>query len=170
MHISSNKKPIKKVTASVKILDDDDVHTVLEEIMTSDDCENVVNYSYSQAGTFYEEVFWDSYTFWDINSNESAEDMVDAFYSGKDLDSGEDHADPGKQYFRRDDTYGSVDSTDYPGDIYLDELLDDIIDYIIDNIDAADDMDLSEDVMEAIGNYKEDSDDEDEEDEDSEEE
>ena len=157
MHISSKKKSVEsseKITAAVRITDENDLREVLMAEMEADDCESVVNYAVSKDGTFQDEEFFDSYTFWDIYSNDSAEEMVKAFYEGDDLDSNERHANPDRDYFRMDATYGSIESTNDPGEFYKDEMLDDIVEYIIDNIDYVNSMDLSDEIMEIIDNYR----------------
>lgn len=168
MHISNKKSDHKNITASVRITDEDDLKAVLEEVLTPDDCEAIVNYGQSDSGYFDTDAFWDSSNFWVVYENVPAEDMVDGFYSGTNLDADEDHANPNHNYFRYD-RYGSyVESTDYPGDIYKSEILDDIINYIIDNVDSIylnDNIELSEDVVDAIELYQEHLDDEDSEEE-----
>lgn len=105
----------------------------------------------SETGDFIDDVFMNADDFFDLNSKANSKDFVMEFYNGEDLDSGEDHANPGRKYFRRDSN-NSIQSTDHPESIYEDELLDDVINYILDNLD---DTYYPDDILDILNKYVE---------------
>lgn len=142
MKISSNKK--SKITAS----DTDnlsDLKNQINDALTDDICEEIVNLAYSEDGTFADEAFIEADTFWDIHSSDEPQDMVLKFFNGEDLD-GRGPANPNRDYFRYN-KYENVESTDYPGEIYMDQLSDEIVNYVMEHLD---DREYPDDIQEII--------------------
>lgn len=106
----------------------------------------------SETGDFIDDVFMDADDFFDLNSKTDSKDFVKDFYNGEDLDSGKEHANPDRKYFRRDSA-NYIQSTNDPESIYEDEMLDDVIDYILDNLDATY---YPDDILDIITHYSED--------------
>ena len=122
----------------------------LKEILDEDLCVDVVNIGYSNDNEFTDSAFIEADVFWDIHSNDDAFEIVKHFFDGEDLDSNTStSANPNREYFRQD-KHEDVESTDYPGDIYIAEILDDIIDYIIDH---QEDRTFPEDIQDVLDNY-----------------
>ena len=148
MKITSNIR--KNVVSARSIKSSAALHRELKEILDEDLCVDVVNIGYSNDDEFADVVFIEAEVFWDIHSNDDAFELVKHFYDGADLDSNTaESANPNSEYFRQDKDE-DVESTDYPGDIYMDEILDDIIDYIIEH---QNDRTFPEDIQEVLDNY-----------------
>ena len=152
MKISSSKKS-KIMSADNGNLSD--LKKQIKDALTDNICEEIVNLAYSEDGIFEKEIFTDSDTFWDIYSNEEPQDMVLKFFNGEDLD-GRGQANPSRDYFRYDN-YENVESTDYPGEIYLDQLDDEIVDYVMEHLD---DREFPDDIQDIIDKYLADSEEE----------
>lgn len=130
----------------------------IKKALTDELCVDLVNLAYSEDDLFSDEAFIEAEIFWDTHSNDDVQDMVLKFFNGEDLDS-KGPANPNRDYFRFD-KYENIESTDYPGDIYLDQLKDEITDYVMDHLD---DRDFPDDIQEVIDNYQDDNYQEDEE-------
>jgi hypothetical protein len=132
------------------IVTEKDLRRVIEDIISPETCFEIVSIIYSATGKFSNDVFIESDIFFDdILGNVDPFEIARSFYAGRDLDKGKEHANPNAEYFRlnkRDD----VESTDYPGDIYYEELTDDIIDFIMDNLE---DYEYPDDIQEVIDEY-----------------
>ena len=147
MKISAKKKAI---TAAVR-MSEDDLRLALEEALDSDECEEIVNAAYGYSDYFTDACFMDMNEFFAVHlDNMEPLDAVKEFWDGDDLD-GDDHANPYKDYARYDSN-GNVETTDYPGDVYYNDLLDDIIDYIVENYDSRYD-EFPDDIQELIDQY-----------------
>lgn len=148
MKVTSNIR--KNIVSARSIKSSAALRRELEEILDEDLCVEVVNIGYSNDDEFADAVFIEAEVFWDIHSNDDAFELVKHFYDGVDLDSNtSDSANPNSEYFRLDKDE-DVESTDYPGDIYMDEILDGIIDYIIEH---QNDRTFPEDIQEVLNNY-----------------
>lgn len=150
------------IEESTEITADDDVEEVEEWADNIEDAlrselsygkllEETLQAISSETGDFIEQVFMSADDFFELNSKADVKQFVMDFYNGYDLDSREDHANPNRKYFRRDDK-NHIESTNYPQDVYLDEALDDVIDHILDNLD---DRYYPQDVLEIIDHYTE---------------
>lgn len=104
--------------------------TSLKDLLSDDPdlMMDVVHTIYSEAGEFESDVFLDADAFYETLSKEAPEDIVLKFFNGKDLDS-KGPANPNREYFRFN-KYENVESTNYPGDIYIDKILNDVCKYI----------------------------------------
>ena len=104
--------------------------TSLKDLLSDDPdlMMDVVHTIYSEAGEFESDVFLDADAFYETLSKEAPEDIVLKFFNGKDLDS-KGPANPNREYFRLN-KYANVESTNYPGDIYIDKILNDVCKYI----------------------------------------
>lgn len=145
MKITSNKK--NKIFAS----DSDnlsDLRKELKDILNEDICTEIVDMAYSEDGTFEDDAFIDADTFWDVHSADDAQELVLRFFNGEDLDS-RGQANPNRDYFRYNG-YENIESTDYPGDIYLDLLDNEIVDYIMEHLD---DREYPDEVQKIIDKY-----------------
>jgi hypothetical protein len=143
MKITSNKK--NKVFAS------DSLSGLKRQIkinLTDDICTEIVDMAYSEDGTFEGDAFIDADTFWDIHSADDAQELVLRFFNGEDLDA-KGQANPNRDYFRYNG-YENIESTDYPGDIYLDQLDDEITDYIMEHLD---DREFPDELQKIIDKY-----------------
>ncbi len=120
--------------------------------------EETVNAIYSNTGDFDQAVFMEADEFYDLNAKKDVHDILLDFYNGKDLDIDKDGANPNRDYFRRDGK-AHVQSTNDPGQIYVDEILDDIVKFIVDH---ADDTYYPDDIMEILEHYAESDEDEEE--------
>ena len=150
MKITSKKKAI---TATIK-LSEEDLRLAIEDTLDSDDCEEIVSLGYSYDDNFQDEWFMGIEEFCDVFlSNETPLEVAQAFWNGTDLDEHENHANPESDYARYD-RHGTIETTDYPGDIYYDELLDEIIDYIIEYRDTRYD-DFPTEIQELLDQYEE---------------
>ena len=137
-----------------------DLMLALKDTLDSSSCYDVVMTGISEDGAFADDEFFDSGTFFDIYGNTDAQELVEAFYDGEDLDDkSEKHANPHADYIRWS-MYG-IESTDDAGQYYYDNLLDDIIDFIMDHLD--DGYDFPSDVQDLIDEYLENQDDDDDE-------
>lgn len=115
-----------------EISEDIDSSTALEDILLDPDImKDTVDAIYANTGDFDKSIFTPAEEFFQDNSNKSMKEMLQNFYNGTDLDDG-GSADPNKKYFRLTKSK-EVESTDYPGDIYIDEILDEVVDYIKSN-------------------------------------
>lgn len=151
----------EKITAADDI-DEDGWASTLEQALRSELfysrlMEETVNAIFANTGDFDDAVFTEADEFYDLNAKKDPKDFVLDFYNGKDLDIDKDGANPSRDYFRRDGK-AHVQSTNDPGQIYVDEILDDVVDYIIDH---ADDTYYPDDIMEILEHYAEPDEDED---------
>lgn len=152
MKITSNIR--KNVVSARSIKSSATLRRELKEILDEDLCVEVVNIGYSNDDEFADAVFIEAEVFWDIHSNDDAFELVKHFYDGENLDSNTSKsANPNSEYFRQD-KYEDVESTNYPGDIYMDEILDDIINYIIDH---QEDRTFPEEIEDILKKFREDS-------------
>ncbi len=129
---------------------ENDLKQAIADAITPGICSDIIDIAYSNDNKFADSVFIESDIFFDdVLGNTAPFDIAKSFYDGTDLDADEDHANPNSEYFRltRKDT---VESTDYPEDIYYDELFDDIVDYIMDHLE---DYTFPEDVQDVIDEY-----------------
>jgi hypothetical protein len=149
MKISSNKSA--RLTASKDTKFVSDLKRKIKSALDEDLCIDVINLAFSEDDDFSNEVFIESDIFWDTHSNDDMQDIVLKFFNGEDLDS-KGPANPNRDYFRFNRA-GNVESTDYPGDIYLDQLKDEVIDYIMDHLD---DREFPLDIQELIDEYQND--------------
>lgn len=138
-----------KIIKATKRNELSDLKHIIEDELTSDLCVDVVNLAYSEDNKFTSDVFLDSATFFDTLINEEPINVAIMFFDGKDLDD-RGQANPDKAYFRLDKR-DNVESTDYPGDIYYDDLLDEIVDYIMDHID---DREFPAEIQDIITEYQ----------------
>lgn len=150
----------KKITAADE--DDIDEPESLEEALKAElrDAslmEETVNAIYSNTGDFDQDIFMEADDFYDLNSKKDPKDLILDFYNGKDLESGKDHAIPTRDYFRRDG-YDHVESANYPGEVYVDEILDEVVDHILEN---PDDTYYPDDILIILDDYAEEEIDED---------
>lgn len=120
----------------------------LKDALTEDICVDLVNLAYSEDDVFTEDAFIEAEIFWDTHSNDDVQDMVLKFFNGEDLDS-KGPANPNRDYFRFDG-YENIESTDYPGDIYKEELDIELVDYVMEHLD---DREFPEAIQEIIDNY-----------------
>lgn len=127
MRISADKK--FKVLAAAH--DEYELRKAIKSALSDDLCVDIINLAYSEDDQFVDEAFIEADVFWDIQSNADAQELVLKFFNGEDLDS-KGPANPNRDYFRFNG-YGNIESTDYPGDIYLDDLDDEIVDYIMEH-------------------------------------
>ena len=151
----------KKVTAADDDIDEDGWASTLEQALKSELfysrlMEETVNAIYSNTGDFDQEVFMGADEFYDLNAKKDVHDILLDFYNGKDLDIDKDGANPSRDYFRRDGK-AHVQSTNDPGQIYVDEILDDIVKFIVDH---PDDTYYPDDIMEILEHYAEPNEDE----------
>ena len=127
-----NKKH-RKITAAVH-MSEDDLRNALEDVLDSDICYAVVGMGSSESGYFGDDEFFDMATFCDaFLSDDDPLSVAQEFWDGDDLDEHENHANPYAEYARYH--YGTIETTDYPGDVYLENLSDEIIDYIVEHPD-----------------------------------
>lgn len=146
----TNIKGSRAITASEKITSRAQLENAIAEVLDSDICAQVVEEAFSSTGTFEESIFTPSDEFFDVNfANKSPKEIAKAFFDGEDLDD-DGPANPDRDWFRL--AKKGVQSTDYPGDYYLDELYDDILNYIMDNIE---DTEFPDYIQELIDEYLE---------------
>ena len=145
-------KPRKKdeITAVGEIKTRAELERAIKDILTADICESIVDLAYSEEDMFTDDAFVDAETFWDVHANDDAKELVLKFFNGEDLDS-RGPANPNRKYFRFDG-YENIESTDYPGDTYKDELDIDIADYVLDHLDN---REFPEEIQDLISNYHE---------------
>ena len=148
---------------AVKKISKDDLESAIRDTLDADMCFDIVQSACSEYGDFEEYDFMDSRDFFACFGNEYSKiaDLIDAFYSGTDLDTGENGADPYADYLRWTRYGGAVDSITDPAQFVYDDAFQDIVEYIMDNLDY--DF-YPEEIMELINEYKDYSE-EDEEDE-----
>lgn len=152
MKITSAKKS-QKITAAVKIVSKDDLEQAIKDTLDDDMCEAIVDAAYSEDNTFEDDYFFDMDTFLDIISNEEPYEILRMFWYGEDLDNtrGPDTpANPMEDYARYD-RVGNVETTNYPGNVYYNELLNEIVDYVMDHLD--DGIEYPEEIQELINQY-----------------
>lgn len=129
-----------------------DIEDEIEDALDADIAAQIVDLAISTDGTFEEYQFMPKDIFFDTEmANKDPKEIAEAFFYGKDLDSGDDFADPTKDFLRLNkDDY--AESTDYPGDIFIyeDNLLKDIIDYIIDNMER---LEFPDEIQKIIDKY-----------------
>lgn len=160
--LNKNMTPITAAVNKKEVLED-----ALRDVLDDDLCEDIVDMAYSEDDQFEEDRFEDIDTLCEIYMNDQDPlEIVRRFWFGDDLDSGDidssnNHANPNRDYARFNG-YGNIQTTDYPGDVYKDELLEEIIDYIMDHLD---DREFPEEVEELIEKYMPQDEDDDEEDE-----
>ena len=153
MHITSGKihhKKKRKIKGESKITNLDDLRRAIKDILDADICSDIVNLAYSEDGTFETDVFIDADTFWDVHSNDDVQEIILKFFNGEDLDS-KGPANPNRDYFRLNG-YENVESTDYPEEIYMDELDIEVIDYVLDHLE---DAEYPDKVQKLVDNYLE---------------
>lgn len=134
------------ITAAGALETREDLKQAIEDALTSDECFEIVNDAFGDDGTFEEVVFIDSNTFFDTEYvSSSAKTVAKDFFEGADLDD-DGPANPNRAYFRINKKK-KVESTDYPGDVYLDTILDDIVEYVLDYIDDKQFPDYIQDII-----------------------
>lgn len=147
MRITTSKKT--KVTSATKLNNAKDLEKALKVLLDADLCKDIIDLAYSEDGEFDQDVFVPSDDFFDTNLyNAEPKDVALKFFNGEDLDS-KGSANPNRDYFRFDG-YENIESTDDPGDIYLDELDTEIVYYIMDHLD---DRTFPDKVQEIINEY-----------------
>lgn len=131
-HKKHNKISAKSYVSSATLANDviADIETALSDAEVMKD---VVDAIYASTGDFDDDVFIDADAFFELIAIETPEDIALKFFNGKDLDS-KGQANPNRDYFRFDKKK-NVESTDDPGQIYIDEIFDDVSEYIQDNAD-----------------------------------
>lgn len=142
----------QKITASKAIETEADLRDEIEEALDSDLAQQLVELAISEDDIFTENQFFYKEVFYDTElANKTPKEVAEAFFYGKDLDNGETSADPTKDYFRFNSSE-NIESTDYPGDIYIyqDDLVDGIIDFVIDHID---DLEFPEYIQKLVDEY-----------------
>lgn len=127
----------KNVKARDEISSEDSLKDAIKDALDEDLCKEIVDAAFSEDESFSDDVF--SYaagkddSFFDAMNDDTPRNVAFMFFEGQDLDD-KGPANPGKDYFRFD-RKGNVQSTDYPGAVYMDTILDDIVDYIVDHMD-----------------------------------
>ena len=148
----------RRITAAKDLETEADLRNALEEVLDSDIAQQMVELAISEDGIFEDNMFLPRKDFFNTElANNDPQEIAEAFFYGKDLDRNEKPADPTKDYLRFDDS-DNIESTDYPGDVYLyrDDLVDGIIDFVMDHIDDLEFPDyIQELVDEYLGNQEE---------------
>lgn len=139
-----------EVRAVEHIENEDDLRQSIKNTLDEDICIDIVNLAFSEDNEFADEAFIESDTFFDTLEYDDPKAVVVMFFNGEDLDS-RGAANPNRKYFRQDKKK-NVESTDYPGEIYLETLDDKIIDYIIDHIS---DREYPDKIQELVDEYLE---------------
>lgn len=127
----------EKIKAADNITAKTSLETALTDILDAELCQEVVDAAFSEYDEFSDIVF--TYaggkddSFFDALNDDTPRNVAFMFFEGKDLDDG-GPANPGRDYFRFD-RKGNIESTDDPGEIYMDTILDDIVDYIVDHME-----------------------------------
>lgn len=135
---------------AAKIKTISDLKRAIKDSITAEICPDIVGIAYSEDGKFSEYVFIESDIFFDdVLGNVDPYEIARSFYAGTDLDNDKNHANPNAEYFRLNKR-DNVESTDYPEDIYYDELFDDLVDFIMDHIE---DYTYPEDIQIVIDEY-----------------
>jgi len=140
----------KKIKSADRIKDIQGLEAAIKDALTADLCIDLVDLAYSEDNYFDDDVFVDADTFWDVHDNDDVKDIIFKFFNGEDLDS-KGPANPNRTYFRFDG-YDNIESTDYPGDIYLNELDTEIVDYILDHLE---DREFPEQIQNFVNEYLE---------------
>lgn len=140
----------KKIKSADRIKDIQELEAAIKAALTADLCVDLVDLAYSEDNYFDDDVFVDADTFWDVHDNDDVKDIILKFFNGEDLDS-KGPANPNRTYFRFDG-YDNIESTDYPGDIYLNELDTEIVDYILDHLE---DREFPEQIQNFVNEYLE---------------
>lgn len=138
----------KKIKSADRIKDIQGLEAAIKGALTADLCIDLVDLAYSEDNYFDDDVFVDADTFWDVHDNDDVKDIILKFFNGEDLDS-KGPANPNRTYFRFDG-YDNIESTDYPGDIYLNELDTEIVDYILDHLE---DREFPEQIQNFVDEY-----------------
>jgi len=126
-----------------------DLREAIEDTLTPELCMEIVNLGYSEDNKFSKDVFTEARVFFDdILSALDPEEIALRFFNGDDLDS-KGAANPNRDYFRYN-SKENIESTDYPEDLYYDELLDDIVDYIIEHLE---DTEWPEEIQNLVDDY-----------------
>ena len=135
--LSDSIMSAKKVQAVGSIDSEDDLKSAIKDALDADLCEEIVNMAFSEDDKFSDDAFTYAAgkddSFFDALNDDTPRNVAYMFFEGKDLDDG-GPANPGKDYFRFD-RKGNIESTDEPGEVYMDTILDDIVDYIVDNME-----------------------------------
>lgn len=135
---------------AAKIKTISDLKRAIKDSITAEMCSDIVSIAYSEDGKFSEYVFTESDIFFDdVLGNVDSYEIARSFYAGTDLDNDKNHANPNAEYFRLNQR-DNVESTDYPEDIYYDELFDDLVDFIMGHIE---DYNYPEDIQIVIDEY-----------------
>ena len=140
----------KKIKSADRIKDIQGLEAAIKDALTADLCVDLVDLAYSEDNYFDDDVFVDADTFWDVHDNDDVKDIILKFFNGEDLDS-KGPANPNRTYFRFDG-YDNIESTDYPGDIYLNELDTEIVDYVLDHLE---DREFPEQIQNFVNEYLE---------------
>lgn len=141
-------KKRKKIKSAEHIKDIEELEAAIKAALDADLCTALVDLAYSEDNYFDEDVFIDAETFWDVHDGDNLKDLTTKFFNGEDLDS-KGPANPNRAYFRYDG-YDNIESTDYPGDIYLGELDVELVDYVLDHLE---DREFPEKIQKYINDY-----------------
>jgi len=142
---NNRNKKMKSIKASVVRMSEDDFRTALEETLTSELCKDIVEDDWDR---FYEIIFEDLESFCN-ERGENPWEVLRSFWYGEDLDTESDPANPMREYARFN-SYGNVETTDYPEDIYYSNHLDEIIDYIVEKVEY---KEFPDEIQEIIDQY-----------------
>jgi len=127
----------KDIKADDDVTSEDSLKSAIKEALDSDLCEEIVKQAFSEDEKFADDVFTfaggKDDSFFEALNDDTPRNVAFMFFEGKDLDEG-GPANPGRDYFRFD-RKGNIESTDEPGEVYMDTILDDIVDYIVDNME-----------------------------------
>ena len=126
----------RKITAASSIETESDLRDAIEDVLDYESALEVVNLAIAEDGTFEDHMFIESKQFFETEmANKSPKEIAEAFFYGKNMDNDKE-ANPTQSYMRLNDD-GEVETTDYPGDVYLfqDDLTEEIIGYIMDHIE-----------------------------------
>ena len=139
------------VQAVVEIKNEEDLRAAIKNLLDEDLCTDLVNLAFSEDNLFSKEAFMDADTFFEtLDYDDDPKRLSLMFFNGEDLDS-RGPANPNRNYFRLDNT-DNIESTDYPGEIYMGTLDDEVIDYIIDHVS---DRTYPDEIQELVDEYLE---------------
>ena len=142
-------KKSKKIKSTQKYASLEELEDAIKEALDDEVCIDIVAAAYSNDGVFEDDYFTPSDDFFEsIIANYEAKEVALKFFNGEDLDS-KGPANPNREYFRFDG-YANIESTDYPGDIYMDTLDVDIVDYIMEHLE---DVEYPEKIQKLIDAY-----------------
>ena len=150
--ISDSVMSAKSIKASDEIKSKSDLAYALSDILTPELCVDVVNQAFSEYDEFSDDAF--TYaggkddSFFESLNDETPRNIAYMFFEGQDLDS-KGPANPDRDYFRFTKK-GNIESTDKPGDVYMDTIKDDIVDFVIDHMDE---IEFDEKIQELINEY-----------------